>query len=206
MIHPSNVPLGIYLNHSSIIHRLSVGWKMLAVTAFILAGAVFVDSWIGGAICILIVAAAYVAAKIPIAVALKQIAGALPLLLFLSAFLWWRGSFLAALTSFLTLLSAIMMAIAFTLTTRVTEVMDFLVNALQPLERFGVPVDTFALALSLTLRMIPLQVMAAAEVLEARKARGATASIVAFGVPVVVRTIGRARAMADALVARGVGE
>ena len=40
----------------------------------------------------------------------------------------------------------------------------------------------------------------------ARKARGASASATAFGVPVLIRTIRRSRSMSDALLARGVGD
>nr|WP_120492389.1 energy-coupling factor transporter transmembrane component T [Corynebacterium lactis] len=206
MIHPSNVPLGLYLNHDSPVHRMGVGWKMAAVTTFLLVSAIAVNTWKGGLACIAIVAVIYAVAKIPPRVAFKQMAGAVPLLLFLSGFLWYRQGLPAAVTTFLTLVSAIAIAIAFTLTTRVSAVMDFLVGALRPLDRFGVPVDTIALAISLTLRMIPLQVMAAVEVLEARRARGATASILAFGVPIIVRTISRSRAMADALIDRGEGD
>jgi biotin transport system permease protein len=47
------------------------------------------------------------------------------------------------------------------------------------------------------------------EVLDARKARGSRAaglSLTAFGVPVVVRTILRARGISDALRARGAAD
>ncbi|MFR4188905.1 MAG: CbiQ family ECF transporter T component, partial [Corynebacterium variabile] len=66
-----------------------------------------------------------------------------------------------------------------------------------------------SLALTLTLRLIPLQVQMVGEVLDARKARGSRSaglSPVAFGVPVIVRTILRAQGVADALRARGAAD
>lgn len=84
--------------------------------------------------------------------------------------------------------------------------MDTLTTAMQPFVHFSLLVDTITLALSLTLHMIPLQVVAAAEVLEARRAQGAAGSIIAFGVPVVIRAINRLEAMGDSLVARGEDE
>lgn len=206
MIHAANVPLGLYLNHASPIHKLPTAVKIIGVIVFMLASAILVESWVGGAISVGIVAIAYAIAKIPPRVAFRQLRGAVIILALLSLLLWWRADGLTALTTFLTLLAAIAAAILLTLTTRVSDIMDTLTHAMQPLARFGVPVETISLALSLTLRMIPLQVMAASEVLEARKARGASASIVAFGVPVIIRTINRAKAMGDSLIARGEGE
>lgn len=55
----------------------------------------------------------------------------------------------------------------------------------------------------MTLRLIPLQLAAVDEALQARHARGASASLLAFGTPVVVRSIRRATGIAEALVARG---
>ncbi|WP_297452337.1 energy-coupling factor transporter transmembrane protein EcfT [uncultured Corynebacterium sp.] len=206
MIHPANVPLGLYLNHDSPVHRLPTSAKLITVIAFLLLTGIFVNGWMGGAMAVGTVALAYAVAKVPPKVAFRQLRGAVIILVLLSLLLWWRAGGEQALTTFLALLAAIAAAILLTLTTRVSDIMDTLTAAMRPFERFGLPVDTISLALSLTLRMIPLQVMAAAEVLEARKARGATGSILAFGVPVVIRTINRSKAMGDSLIARGEGE
>ena len=60
--------------------------------------------------------------------------------------------------------------------------------------------------MSMTIRLIPLMLGTVNEVLDARKARGAGFSLCAFGTPIIVRSIRRARAMAEALQARGVGD
>ena len=188
MMHPANVPLGLYLNHNSPVHRLPTAAKLISVIAFLLLTGILVDTWLGGAIALAIVTLAYAVAKVPPMVAFRQLRGAVIILALLSLLLWWRAGGEQALT------------------TRVSDIMDTLTTAMRPFARFGLPVETIALALSLTLRMIPLQVMAATEVLEARKARGTTGSILAFGVPVVIRTINRSKAMGDSLIARGEGE
>lgn len=206
MIQPANVPLGLYLNHDSPIHRLKASTKIVFVVTFLLFTGIFIKTWPIAVVTLTLVASAYIIAKVPVAVACRQLRGAVILLVFLCTLLWWRSSWVEALTTFLTLLSAVALAVLLTLTTRVADIMEALTRALRPLARFGVPVDTVSLALSLTLRMIPLQVMAASEVLQARRARGATGSVVAFGVPVVIRSINRAKAMGDSLIARGEGD
>ena len=107
---------------------------------------------------------------------------------------------------FLTVYAAVAAAILLTLTTQVSEMMDSFDRVLAPLARFGVPVENITLAMSLTIRLLPLMLSTVLEVLDARKARGATASLTAFGTPVVIRSIRRARAMGEALQARGVGD
>ena len=48
MIHPAHVPLGIYLNHDSVLHRLARCQDCRSIT-FLIATAVFVDTWHLGA-------------------------------------------------------------------------------------------------------------------------------------------------------------
>lgn len=203
MIHPANVPLGYYVDKTTPVHTAPVGVKFVVLATFLIGGAIFSTTWLGAGICIAITALGYLTARIPLTVALRQLIGPVPILLLFALLLWWRISFTQAAITFVVLLSAIGAAILFTLTTRVSEVLDALTRALRPFERWGLPVDTIALALSLTIRMVPLQVQNLNEVLEARKARGASTSITAFGVPLIVRTVRRSRAIADALIARG---
>lgn len=111
-----------------------------------------------------------------------------------------------ALVVTLVIMSSIGMAAVLTLTTTVAEMLEALEKALSPTARFGVPVESISLAISLTIRLIPLQFATVGEVLDARKARGADFSITAFGAPVMIRSIRRARVIGDALLARGVGD
>lgn len=210
MISPSRIPLGLYVPGRSIIHRASPGVKMLVLAGYLVATAVFVTSWPAALLCLgIVVSVATLVARIPPAVLARQLSAILPVLLFVGVLLWWRSTPDKASTTILVLLGSVCAATLVTLTTRVSAMMDAFDRGLRPFARAGLPVDQISLALTLTLRLIPLQVQMVGEVLDARKARGSRAaglSPVAFGVPVVVRTILRARGVADALRARGAAD
>lgn len=209
MISTSRVPLGVYSPGNTVVHRAPAGIKLLVLTVFILSTAIFVSTWQWAAVSVGMVVLTAAVARIPARLIVRQLSGALPLLIFIALMLWWRTDGEQALTMFLVLLSAIAAAILLTLTTRVSVLMETFERILAPTARIGVPVDQVALAMTLTIRLIPLQVQAVNEVLDARRARGSrstSASLTAFGVPIVVRTILRSRAIADALRARGAAD
>jgi len=210
VISPSRVPLGLYVPGDSPVHRTPPGVKIAVLTVYLIATAVLVDSWPVAAGCLAAVAvAATVVAGIPARILVRQMSGVLPVLAAVGLLLWWRGSGAEAATTVLVLAASVSAAVLVTLTTRVTAMLGTFDRVLAPLARVGVPVDQISLALTLTLRLIPLQVQMVGEVLDARKARGsrsAAFSPVAFGVPVIVRTILRARGVADALRARGAAD
>lgn len=203
---PRSVPLGVYVPGTTLLHRAPAGGKFLALLVFILVSTIFVDTPVAAGACLAAVLVSFAVARIPVRVAVGQIAPVLPVLLVLGAFQWWqRGPELAA-TTVLVLLASVAAAALLTLTTTITELMESLELGLSPLERFGVPVESVTLAISLTIRLIPVQLATVREVLAARKARGAGFSVAAFGTPVLVRSIRRARLLAEALTARGVGD
>lgn len=210
MISPSRVPLGLYVPGSSVIHRATPGVKILILTVYLVTVAVTVDTWQVALACLAAVAAVItLIARVPPSALLRQLTGVLPVLAAVGGLLWWRSSGDHALTTVLVLLGSISAALLVTLTTRVTDMMASFDRGLRPLAHTGLPVDQISLALTLTLRLIPLQVQMVGEVLDARRSRGSRAvglSPVAFGVPVVVRTILRARGVADALRARGAAD
>lgn len=201
-----NIPLGVYVPGQSPVHRLPAGGKFLLLLLFILGSALFITTPTGALACLAGVALVYLLARIPAAVALGQVLPVLPVLLVLGAFQWWQRGLDLATTTVVVLLAAVAAAALLTLTTTITELMDSLERGLAPLARFGVPVEQITLAISLTIRLIPVQLATVHEVLAARKARGVGFSVAAFGTPVLVRSIRRARALAEALLARGVGD
>lgn len=210
MISPSRVPLGLYVPGHSAVHRASPGVKLAVLAVWLIATAVLVTTWpvaLGCLVAVVLVVTLF--ARVPLTTLLRQLSGILPVLLAVGLLLLWRGTVDRALTTVLLLLSAVSAALLVTLTTRVSTMMDFFDRLLRPLGRTGLPVDQISLALTLTLRLIPLQVQMVGEVLDARKARGSRSaglSPVSFGVPVIVRTILRARGVADALRARGAAD
>lgn len=203
---PKNIPLGFYVDADTVIHRLPAALKFVALIAFILVTSLAVHTIPWAGLCLDLVFALYPVARIPFRVAVGQLAPPLYLLIALAAFQWWQKGFEDAAVMFLTVYAAVAAAILLTLTTQVSEMMDSFDRALAPLARFSVPVENITLAMSLTIRLLPLMLSTVLEVLDARKARGATASLTAFGTPVVIRSIRRARAMGEALQARGVGD
>lgn len=202
----TTLPLGVYVPGNSVIHRCPPAGKFAVLVVFILATAIFADTVVLALGSVALPALGYLLARIPLRVAWGQLWPPLPILAALGLFQWWqRGPELAVVTV-LVIFAAIMAATLLTLTTTIPAIMDAVENLLAPVERFGVPVESISLAISLTIRLIPLQLATVREVLNARKARGATFSLTAFGTPVLIRSIRRARGIAEALRARGIGD
>lgn len=201
-----NIPLGVYVPGDTLVHRTPAGWKFVALLSYILATTIAVKTWPIAVACLAVVSLFYVLARIPARLAVQQTAPVLPVLLVLGAFQWWQRGWEFAAVTVVVLLSSVAAAALLTLTTTIAELMAAIENGLTPFARFGLPVETISLAISLTIRLIPLQLSTVTEVLAARKARGAGFSIAAFGTPVMVRSIRRARLLAEALIARGVAD
>lgn len=201
-----NIPLGVYVPGDTLVHRTQAGWKFVALLSYILATTIAVKTWPLALACLAVISLFYVLARIPARLAVQQTAPVLPVLLVLGAFQWWQRGWEFAAVTVVVLLSSVAAAALLTLTTTIAELMAAIENGLTPFARFGLPVETISLAISLTIRLIPLQLATVTEVLAARKARGAGFSIAAFGTPVMVRSIRRARLLAEALIARGVAD
>lgn len=202
----NSLPLGFYVPGDSLVHRTPPAWKFAALILYILSTAIFIRTPLAAVLVLLLPLAGYLIARIPFRVALGQLWPPLPILTVLGLFQWWQQGAAAALSMVLVILAAIMAATLLTLTTTIPAIMDALEDLLAPLARFGVPVESISLAISLTIRLIPLQLATVREVLNARKARGASFSILAFGTPVLIRSMRRAHAIGEALQARGVGD
>ena len=197
------LPLGVYVDGDTPLHRAGPTQKFVALVVFILAVTLLPAQPWHALAALGVIVALYAVAKIPPKIAGEQALPVLPLLLFLGAFLWWQNGLLSAATTFFSLLATVAAANLLTLTTTVEALLDALDRNLAPLARFGVPVETISLTIALTIRLIPLMLATANEVLDARKARGAGFSLTAFGIPLVIRSVRRARLIGEALMARG---
>lgn len=200
------IPLGAHVPGNSILHRAPAWVKLLGLNIFVLVVAIVPSRPTESLAALALVGVGYIVARIRPRLAAEQTLPVLPLLIFIGAFQVWSNGWQAALTLTIGLFASVAAAALLTLTTTVAELMHSLERALQPLGRVGVPVESISLALSLTIRLIPLMLSTVNEVMEARKARGATMSLRAFGTPVVIRSIRRARQLGEALLARGVGD
>lgn len=198
----SAATLGLYHPGSSVLHRISAGWKLAGMLVAIVA-VVLLRPWWPLAIAAAAVALCYGAARIPPRIAWEQLRPLKYLIPILAALQLWLADWQTAVTVCGTIVLAVAIAALVTLTTRVSEMLDALLPMLQPLRRLGVDPDRIALLLAVTIRCIPLIAGIVATVTEARKARGLGFSVVALGAPVVIRSLRAADALGEALAARG---
>lgn len=197
------LPMGVYVPGNTAVHRASPATKFGALLLFIILITVLPTRPWHPAAGVIGVGVLYVVARIPVRTALRQVLPILPFMAFIGVFLWWQNGLDKMLITVFGLIAALMAASLFTLTTTVEALMHALETSLAPLERVGVPVDTVSLAIALTIRQIPVLLGTANESLDARKARGANLSLLAFGTPLVIRSIRHAQLTGEALMARG---
>jgi len=198
-----STPLGLYLPGSSPVHRAPVGLK-IAVMVLAGLGSVLLHRPVQVAVGLVLVGLGYAVARVSWRLAVAQVR---PLLWLLGATAvfhvvvsgWQRAVVVVGVIAMLVLLAALV-----TLTTRTTDMVDAIVRWLRPLHRVGVDAERVGLMLTLGIRCVPVVVGLAEEVRDAQRARGLTASPRAFAVPLIVRSLRHADALADALVARGV--
>ncbi|AKK11304.1 energy-coupling factor transporter transmembrane component T family protein [Corynebacterium uterequi] len=200
------IPLGTYHPGRSGLHRAPAGVKLVALVAFVVLLTVAADSPVVVAVAAGVVASGYGYARIPAALAVGQLLPAAYLIAFFGFFDLLVNGVASAALLVSGLLATVAAAVLVTLTTRVSHLLDAVEAGLRPGARIGLPVDRITLAIALTLRLIPRQAATVRDVLEARAARGVGFSLRAVGVPVLVRCIRRARALGEALAARGVGD
>lgn len=194
----------LYQPGASLVHRTPVGWKFLLLFAAALAVSfnrenlwIICSVWVMGLV-------GYLAAG-------QGLRG-------LTAQLWrlkWLMVFLTVpQLIFLTpeetaqnvarVIAVVLLAALFTLTTRTSDVLAAFETALSPLERLGVPTDRISLALSLTIRSIPVIFSFYSEIREAHRARGVRASPRALVMPLLVMSLRHSEEVAESLAARGV--
>ena len=195
-----------YQPGNSALHRLPAGWKILLVCVLIVAISVMVrEPWQVLPACAL-AAALYALGRIRPRAAWDQVRPVLPMLIAILVLQWIVADLDTALRVTGSLLVAVAVAGLVALTTRVSDMLDAVTRAAQPLRHVGVSPDRVALVLVLTIRAIPLLARQLRQVTEARKARGLGMSIRALVVPTVLGALTTADQLGDALAARGVDD
>jgi biotin transport system permease protein len=115
---------------------------------------------------------------------------------------WLQGWGPASVTG-LRMMSLLLLALALSWTTPVSELMDVVQACLKPLDRLGwVNSANITLTFGLTLRMIPVLSSQWQEIREAQIARGLDRHVLICIVPMLVRTLKRAQEVADAIDVR----
>ena len=107
-----------------------------------------------------------------------------------------------ALLSALRLVTIGLTAALITLTIKTSDLLAAMERWLSPLRMVGIDPGPLALALSMTLRFLPLIANITREVREAQRCRGLEGSVLAVAVPSLVRMLKMADNISDALEAR----
>lgn len=197
--------IGLYVPGDSPVHRTPAGVKLVLLAVGLSAATVLASPTtvlIGLAAVLLLAGVAGVGGR----AVLAQVRPLLWVLAALAAVQVVLTGWRAAVVVCGSILLAVLAAGLLTLTTRTEDLLDAIVRGLGPLRRLGVRPDRIALLLALVIRTVPVLARIAAEVREARVARGAQRSARALAVPMVVRTVRYADRLGEALVARGVDD
>ncbi|MFJ4045380.1 energy-coupling factor transporter transmembrane component T family protein [Microbacterium sp. NPDC089987] len=196
--------ISLYQPGDSILHRIPAGPKLLALAL----SALVISTVRPGA------AGTLVLLGVASVVLLVTGAGVRGLLL-----AWWRLRWLilvlgGALVVFVSPAAAVqntgrvvallLLAEAMTRTTRTSDLLDVLRRLFRPLRAFGVDPETPALAVSLTITMVPVLAGLLEQVRDAQRARGVRLGVRA-AVPLLVLAMKHADDVGDALTARGIG-
>lgn len=198
--------IGLYQPGDSMLHRLPAGAKLLLLLLSIVAATIVVRTPIQVVIAGAVVAGLFALAGVSWRVVLAQLRPMVWMLLVIGVFQVLTASLDRAVVVCGLLLISVALAALVTLTTRVTEMLDAVTRALEPLRKVGVDTERIGLMLALAIRCVPVLAGIVRDVAEARRARGMQWSMTALVTPVLVRALRTADDMGDALAARGVGD
>lgn len=124
----------------------------------------------------------------------------------IAAYQWWQHGPWVAWQVVAAIVATVLASNILTATTPVDELLDGLSAIVKPLQRFGADPERFSLTVALMLRSIPFVLGAFIDVRDAARARGLERNLLARSLPVVIATVGYARATGEALAARGLGD
>jgi biotin transport system permease protein len=149
-------------------------------------------------------ALAAVVAALPPRATLRALAPVLVTATLAGAYQAWARGWGPAVEVVADLLTLVLAAAVVTATTPADRLLDALTTAARPLRRVGLPPDLVALAVALVLRTVPEIARTVHEVRDAARARGLERDPRVWLTPAVLRVVGRARDLGEALAARGV--
>lgn len=185
----------------SYFHKLKPGFKLAVLFAFSLV-LFFINRLDITAAAFVIVLLLYRTADFSFTQAWQQIRPIWWLFVILFIFQLFASSWQNGFIVVLRLACLLLFAGLITLTTPVSRMMETLEHGFRFLKPFGINPAKVSLALSLTLRFIPVLGQITQEVREAQKARGLEGSIVAMVIPITIRTLKMSEDIAAAIEAR----
>ncbi|MGA7206188.1 MAG: energy-coupling factor transporter transmembrane component T [Specibacter sp.] len=200
-----------YIPGTSFLHRMPLWLKavlLLAVAVLCLASPA-ISLGVGAGVTTFVLVAVVVAhfvAGLPGARLWRAVRMMLVFLVLIAAYQWWQHGPTVAWQVVAAIVATVLASNVLTATTPMDDLLDGLGAMVRPLERFGADPERFSLTVALMLRSIPFVIGAFSDVRDAARARGLERNLLARSLPVVIATVGYARATGEALVARGLGE
>lgn len=192
---------GLYRAGNGPLHRMGPGRK-LAVLPIVGTALFLLPSTLLSVAVLLSVLVAYPLAGLPLSLLWRQLRSIAFVLALVALGQVWFAGWEAALLFGARLAALLLLASLITVTTRTSEIVGVLERLLRPMSRLRLDPSRVALALSLTMRFIPLVGAVLSDVREAQAARGAKGSVLQLAVPVIVRLLKTSDEIADAIDAR----
>lgn len=190
---------------TTLVHRLPVGVKVLALVTFSVA-VVLTRGWVPALAFLALTLALGALGRVPWGVVARATRPVLVIALVAAALQWWWYGRDRAIETFVDLLALALFATLVSVTTSVNAMLDALVRWLTPLRHFGVSPERVGLAFALAIGALPGTVAVARETHDAARARGLERSVRANVTPFVTRVVARGLATGEALHARGLGD
>ena len=192
----------LYVPGRSPVHRLPAGAKLAALAAG--SSMLFVVSGIPvHAAELLAVLGLFQVAGLPWKEVFDQLRPALVFLVPIFLFHAFVTDWVLGLETVLRVLVLLLLAVIVTLTTRLSDMIDVLERVMRPLRFAGINPAKVGMMLSMVIRLIPLMMREAGEILEAQRARGLDRNAIALLVPLLIKTLKMADDLSDAMDARG---
>ncbi|HEY0189057.1 MAG TPA: energy-coupling factor transporter transmembrane component T [Cellulomonas sp.] len=197
--------LGAHRTARTPLDRAPAGTKLIALA--VLGVAVVATRGVPASLTLLAVALlAAVLAALPPRATLRGLLPVLVTAVLAGAYQAWARGWGPAVEVVADLLTLVLAAAVVTATTPTDRLLDVLARAARPLRHLGVAPDTVALAIALVLRTVPEIARTVHEVRDAARARGVERDPRVWLTPAVLRVVGRARDLGEALAARGIVE
>lgn len=195
-------PLGLYVPGTSPLHRAPVWASLLATAVFTVVVVLLtgIPAAVGG---VLVAAVAAAVARLPWRRVLSGLRPALLAAVLVGLGRWWTAGPVAGAAAALDLVAVVLAGVVLVSTTRADELLQTVTAAATPLRRTGLHPASVGLAVTVMLRSVPVLVRVLGESADAARARGLERSARALVVPAGVRTVAHARAVGEALAARG---
>ena len=192
----------LYVPGRSPVHRLPAGAKLVVLMAG--SSALFVVSGIAVHLAeLLAVLAIFQVARLPRREVFDQLRPALVFLVPIFLFHAFVTDWVLGLETVLRILILLLLAVVVTLTTKLSDMIDILERGMKPLRLVGINPSKVGMMLSMVIRLIPLLMREAGEILEAQRARGLDRNAIALLVPLLIKALKMSDDLSDAMDARG---